>query len=133
MKLIVDLWSIILHRKVMFSLSGCCTSPHYVHVYYELKKPCMCSLEIVMYSSWISEITPRYALENANHHTVILKPSVTISVGVVLPAGCYRYLDFFIWVPLAFCQVKNMKLSRFSCQENSLSRFCLSILMLPGL
>lgn len=92
----------------------------------------MCSLEIVINSSWTSEITPRYTVENANHCTVILKLSVKISVGMVFPAGCYRYLQFFIWVPWAFCQVQNMKLPRFSCQENSLSRFCLSILILPG-
>lgn len=41
----------------------------------------MCSLEIVITSLWVSEIIPRYAVENSNHCTVILKLSVKISVG----------------------------------------------------
>lgn len=56
----------------------------------------MCSLEKVINSSWISEITPRYAVENANPCTVILKLSLKVSVGMVFPVGCYRYLDFFV-------------------------------------
>lgn len=45
----------------------------------------MCSLEIVINSSWTSEITPKYTVENANCCTVILKLSVKISVGSINP------------------------------------------------